>query len=437
MLPYDLRLGDCLEVLDTLEADSVDGLVCDPPYHLESIVDRYGGDDAKPTGFGTDGAYQRGSAGFMGKAWDGRTAGGVLIAQDPGTWRKAWRVLKPGAYLFAFSATRTQHRMVTAIEDAGFIIHDQIAWMFGSGMPHSHKLSVYLERRLAYRIINADGKQEWLYLDDNTPMAVEPPFRDPEAELWWGWGTDIKPAWEPVCMAQKPLRGGLAANTRSYGVGALNIEAARIPGGDGSETGGRWPANVAHDGSPEVMDAFAVAGDRGAASPVFKRNADKHRNTFNAWPGNTDEDGSTFHGDAGSPARFFFCAKATRRDRNEGCDELEEKPLLWSSGEQSAGTFQSEGTNKAAKNHHPTVKPVELMRWLIRLAVPKGGLVLDPFMGSGSTGKACMAEGMRFIGIEMDADYMKIAQARVGHAHALAVKESLALSDPKRQLAMF
>jgi site-specific DNA-methyltransferase (adenine-specific) len=403
-----LHHGNCREVLRSLADASIDSCVTDPPYELTS---------ARPGGRSpaTEGKVMKG---FMGMAWDG-----TGVANDVGMWAEVLRVLKPGGYLLAFSGTRTYHRMVCAIEDAGFEIRDQIGWAFGSGFPKSH-----------------NGE--------------------------WG-GTALKPAWEPICVARKPLIGTVEANWLAHGTGALNIDGCRIqtdealragaggtwdalhqhegragevsaqrryqdkggtnfaatPGPRGGDAAGRWPANLCHDGSDEVLAAFPR--EAGAAAPVHKRNGDKFRNAFGAFAGNLDEGGSTYHADTGSAARFFYCAKASREDRNEGCEHFAKQPLLWSAGEQNPGSFQADGTDRSAHNHHPTVKPTDLMRWLVRLVTPKGGIVLDPFMGSGSTGKACALEGLQFIGIEQEGEYIAIAQARIdcamrqGHQPAL------------------
>jgi len=255
-----------------------------------------------------------------------------------------------------------------------------------------------------------------------------------------GLGTALKPAWEPIVMARKPLVGTVAANVERFGTGGLNIEECRVgtavetwpisrsyapgqmqPGHSGETQGtgdappGRWPANLIHDGSEEVLACFPA--NAGAAAPVHKRNGDKFRNTFGAFAGDVDEAGSTFQGDSGSAARFFYCAKASRQDRNEGLRGRDKKLLNWSSGTQSPGTFQAPGTDRTSENHHPTVKPTDLMRYLCRLVTPKGGTVLDPFMGSGSTGRGAIREGFGFIGIEIDAEYCEIACLRI-HADA-------------------
>lgn len=384
-MSYQILHGDVREQLKTLADASVDSIVTDPPYEL----------------------------GFMGKTWD-RSG----IANDVAMWSEGLRVLKPGGHLLAFGGSRTYHRMACAIEDAGFDIRDQIMWVYGSGFPKSH---------------NLDGDRD-------------------------GWGTALKPAHEPIVVARKPLIGTVAANVFQHGTGALNIDGCRIetnsevltagsgnipcrhpeglprsrdgeasaasryqdsgstnfaalPGPRGGDIKGRWPANLIHDGSDEVVACFPA--EAGAAAPVTIRNGDKFRNSFGVFAGNVDERGSTLHGDSGSAARFFYCAKASREDRNEGCESFSKKPLLWSSGTQNPGSFQAEWTDRSAQNNHPTVKPTDLMRYLCRLVTPPGGTVLDYFMGSGSTGKAALYEGFHFIGIEREAEYCAIAKARM------------------------
>jgi len=416
--------GDCLEVMRTMPDNSVDSVVTDPPYHL-TAGKRGGAGAASEHAEGSPFARvsRLNSGGFMGKSWDGGD-----IAQQPEVWAEALRVLKPGGYLLAFGGTRTYHRMVCAIEDGGFEIRDQIGWAFGSGFPKSH-----------------NGE--------------------------WG-GTALKPAWEPICMARKPLIGTVEQNWCEHGTGALNIDGCRIPtsedlragaggipcrhdetmprgrtgepsansryaseGGTdfamkpgprgGSETG-RWPANLIHDGSDEVVALFPR--DAGAAAPVTVRNGDKFRTAYGAFKGNRDESGSTFQRDSGSAARFFYVPKTDRADRNDGCEHMERKPLNWCSGTQSPGTFQAEGTDRSSPNHHPTVKPTDLMRYLCRLVTPAGGVVLDAFMGSGSTGRGAVLEGFRFIGIEREAEYVEIARARIDSARRQGHQPSLDLA---------
>jgi DNA modification methylase len=322
----------------------------------------------------TDPPYE---LGFMGKKWDS-----TGIAYDVELWREVLRVLKPGGHLLAFSGSRTYHRMAVAIEDAGFEVRDQIMWIYGSGFPKSLDIQKSIEKSDKYGFGSIK-------------------------KTWQGWGTALKPAHEPIVMARKPLIGTVANNVLTWGVGGLNIDASRV-GDDGGTrlevqtkdkglyapgTGqltrgyggvieglGRWPANVIHDGDPYVVELFP-----------------------------------------NDAARFFYCAKTSKRDRNEGLDEFEIKSaaemvdrVVDSDGMKSprAGAGRTSGS----QNHHPTVKPTDLMAYLCRLVTPKGGTVLDPFMGSGSTGKAAMYEGFKFIGIEMTDEYLPIAKARIEFA---------------------
>ena len=381
--------GDCRDLLPTLEAESVHSVVTDPPYHL-TAGKRGGSGDASVNPDSPAGRSMV-TTGFMGKKWDGGD-----VAFDPETWRKVLRVMKPGAYLLAFGGTRTYHRMVCAIEDAGFEIRDQLAWVYGSGFPKG------------------------------TDKAKIP-------EAWQGFNTALKPAWEPIVLARKLMIGTLAENLQAHGCGALNIDGCRIegepttrfkPGGAnqfpheddawepkgvtvGSDEG-RWPANIAHDGSEEVLAHFPEApgqqGDvRGTEPSVPAKNV---YGTFGRSPA------PPLRGDSGSAARFFYCAKTDREDRDHGV-QGEKRPLLWSSGEQNPGAFQSPNTDRSARNHHPTVKPTALMRWLVRLVTPPGGTVLDPFTGSGSTGRAAILERFDFIGMEGEDEYIPIIHARI------------------------
>jgi site-specific DNA-methyltransferase (adenine-specific) len=401
-LPYTLHMGDCIEVMRGIPDNSVDSIVTDPPYEL----------------------------GFMGKSWD---ASG--IAYSVAMWREALRVLKPGGHLLAFSGSRTYHRMACAIEDAGFEIRDQLMWVYGSGMPKSRNVAKY-------------------------------DLQGDDAARWEGWGTALKPSHEPIVMARKALVGTVAANLLAYSTGAINIDACRISvtdhayarncsgdrghagtrgadgtgatdirTGGGSAAQGRWPANLIHDGSAEVVAMFPA--NAGAAAPVHKRSADKFRNSYGAFAGNIDEAGSTLHGDSGSAARFFYCPKATRMDRNEGCEDLEKKPLLWSSGTENPGSFQAEGTDKSSQNFHPTVKPTDLMAYLVRLITPPGGTVLDPFMGSGSTGKACVREGFHFAGIDKTPEYVEISHCRIAHEYARVLEAARRQPAEVPQLDLF
>lgn len=354
MEKFVLHYGDCLAVLRTLPDNSVDSVVTDPPYGLS----------------------------FMGKKWD-------YDVPSVDVWAECLRVLKPGGHLLAFAGTRTQHRMAVRIEDAGFEIRDMIAWVYGSGFPKSRNLS---------------GD-------------------------WQGWGTALKPALEPITVARKPLVGTVAVNVLEHGTGALNIDGCRVEGESTRRTNtaemgyhggnlaneyqtgsdaGRWPANLIHDGSDEVVALFPDApGQQGKVTG--------NEPTANGFSGPVKFSGMIGRqasgdprGDSGSAARFFYCAKTSRKDRHEG---------LTDPGPQfEHGTTLRKVENTATTgNDHPTVKPTDLMAYLCRLVTPPGGVVLDPFMGSGSTGKAAMREGFRFIGIEREAEYLEIARARVLH----------------------
>jgi site-specific DNA-methyltransferase (adenine-specific) len=382
--------GDCTVALRYLARDSflVDAVVTDPPYHLASIVARLGSPDAAPIQSGATGAYARASAGFMGQQWDGGD-----IAFRPDTWRRVYDVMKPGAHLVAFSATKGYHRMACAIEDAGFEIRDMLAWLYGTGFPKSH---------------NLDGE-------------------------WDGWGTAMKPGIEPIVFAQKPIsEDSIAANVARWGVGAINIDGCRIhaddaqggaytvrrfaPGADVNRNGawkrdevfegemkpGRWPANVLHDGSEEVLAAFAAFGDdKGAVAPVGERGSDKFRNVYGAFSGNGDN-GKTFRADTGTAARFFYSSKATQGERIFECRTC------------GAHTIGKPPCGHDDLRTHPTVKPISLMQWLVTLICPPGGLVLDPFAGTGTTAAAARAARMQSLSIEADEKHVRDIAVRLG-----------------------
>lgn len=371
------------------------------------------------------------TGGFMGKSWDS-------TLPDPEVWRAVLRVLKPGGYLLAFSGTRTYHRMVSAIEDAGFEVRDCLMWVYGSGFPKSHNVSKGIdkmyghERRVVSQVTDRRGDGTVLGVGHSPAMTDDTPISE-EAEVWDGWGSALKPSLEPICLAMRPLDGNIQRNVREHGTGALNIEACRIgtdggtrrleqtpvgpsgwrTGGEIGVTGsGRWPANLCHDGSEEVLALFPKTG----ASPKSKpRSPDGPAQA--TW--SLGREGGTQVGydePAGlSAARFFYCAKASARDRDEGLEDLHAK---------DAGSLQFRANGDFGddipqrKNVHTTVKPTSLMQWLVRLITPPGGTVLDPFTGSGSTGKACGLEGFRFTGIEMTEEYIEIARKRIAFGYA-------------------
>jgi DNA modification methylase len=405
-----LHVGDMAAVLAGLPECSVDSVVCDPPYHLTSIVKRFGGKGAAAAKHGTDGAFARASRGFMGQTWDG---GDVAFRVE--TWAAVLRVLKPGGHLVAFSGTRTYHRMVCAIEDTGFEVRDQLAWLYGTGFPKSHDVAKGIAKlKGAERRVVAERAQRCNF-DPNSlggggfkrgTIVVSEPATS-EAATWDGWGTALKPAHEPVVLARKPLsEGSVAANVLKWGTGAINVDGCRVEteaspvsarltkgrglgygGGDGERgawdgSAGRFPANVIHDGSDEVMAAFpesdrAPTGERVITSKAHvsvANGANRDRMTF----GPPDA--------GGSAARFFFSAKADADDR--------------------------------LGSKHPTVKPVDLMQWLVRLVTPPGGVVLDTFAGTGTTGEAAWREGFDAILVERDPAYAEDIRRRMALALA-------------------
>jgi DNA modification methylase len=385
---YTLYLGNSLDVLDTLPDNSVDSIVTDPPYEI----------------------------GFMGKGWDN-----TGIAFNVEIWKKALRVLKPGGHMVAFNHSRMFHRMMVAIEDAGFEIRDTIMWLYGSGFPKSLNI----------------GKQ----FDDNSK----------ESNQWNGWGTALKPAYEPIVLARKPIaEQNIAQNVLKWGVGGINIDECRVgndivsvhnapkgtfAGGEqgrGSDTetyrehNGRFPANIIHDGSDEVVSGFPETKSSGGE---FNANDYEEKGVAT----NFTRGDYVGKNDSGSASRFFYTAKASQDDRNEGLDiagfeARRESDRVKDDG--AGGDNPRNRTNKPRLNTHPTVKPTDLMKYLVRLITPKGGVVLDLFMGSGSTGKAVMLENAErqsnyhFIGIDMTKEYVEIAKARIDYAIANPLGEA-------------
>ena len=454
--------GDCLVVMEKMKKCSVDSIVTDPPYHLTSIVERFGKEGSAPAKFGTDGAFARASKGFMGKEWDG---GDIAFQVD--TWRKCFELLKPGGHLIAFSGSRTYHRMAVAIEDAGFEIRDQCIWLYGSGFPKSHNIGKQIDKiqgneRKVIGTIERGSVQD--AINKGVGYTADPANKNNKAifgygtetvtkgnSQWEGWGTALKPAHEPMVLARRPIdQKSVADNVLKHGVGGINIDDCRVQckpyddivrpdrtdaqaynffrGGEqerinvrkttrrqsrseqnvwtdnnsgmkpdmfaDADPRGRYPSNVMHDGSKVVEDIFPKTKSTNISR---ERKAGSEFGQNSGWNKHNNKDSGLMpaYGDEGSASRYFYTAKTNQAERNAG-----------------------------ANNTHPTVKPVELMRYLVRLVTPKAGLVLDPFMGSGSTGMAAREEEFKFIGIEKEEEYYEIAKARIKN-----VKPQLKLFD--------
>lgn len=396
-----LYSGDCIDVMKKLPNNSIDSVVTDPPYHLTSIVKRFGKSnlehpaDKNLNGINA-GAFKRLSKGFMGKQWDGGD-----IAFQSALWAEVLRILKPGGYICSFGGTRTYHRMACAIEDAGFVTHPMIAWVFGTGFPKAHSVSKQIDKfaGVTREVVGKSrrhgggikGNGTSYELDPSVPNITIPATAD--VKKWDGWfysTQTMKPAFEPIYLGQKPFSEKTgAANVLRWGTGAINIDGCRIPtvgrpwrdatakitpskfgamGGSkaiGKTYLGRWPSNLCHDGSDEVLAHFPDS--------VGNPNQN-HTTSTNAWFGGGHNNSIGYY-DSGSAARFFYTAKASKDDR--------------------AGSL------------HPTVKPVSLIRWLVRLITPPNGIVLDCFAGSGTLGTACYRENFNCILIEKEKEYIQ------------------------------
>jgi len=409
-MTFTILHGNNLEVLPTLADNSVDSIVTDPPYEL----------------------------GFMGKGWD---SSGIAYSVE--LWAECLRVLKPGGHLLSFGGTRKFHRVAVAIEDAGFEIRDNIAWLYGSGFPKSLDVSKAIDKAAGVereQILATGGLHKNKNLnDDNWSKIGTEAMMDsnqpstPEAQQWKGWGTALKPAHEPIIVARKPLEGTVAHNVLTHGTGALNIDGSRIESSDGqqvrpsatksegwgmgngtenwqSHTQGRWPANMILD--EHTAGLLDEQSGLSKSTNTERNNSARSNQSF----GLEDKNVTGGHSDSGGASRFFYVAKASKRDRNEGLEGLEDKANSKFAQDKWSLENMSFGNTAPAKNFHPTVKPTALMGYLVKLVTPPNGTVLDPFTGSGSTGKAAILNGFDFIGIEMTEDYLPIIKARLEHA---------------------
>jgi DNA modification methylase len=450
-MSWTIHHGDCREVMATLDAESVDAIVSDPPYFLGFM--NKGWDKQNPKALDCDGLPgSRGHGRKPGESSSIARQNSIASYNVHLQWAvEALRVAKPGAHLLAFGGTRTYHRLACAIEDAGWEIRDCVMWVYGSGFPKSHNVANAIDKSLGCgnrgRAIPAasthlpSGKYASEKLTSNPVETYS--ARTPQGEPWQGWGTALKPAWEPIIVARKPLVGTVADNVLRHGTGGINVDGCRVHSGpsqggrvsgetalgqssgwnahanrtteiDRSMESGRWPANLIHDGSEEVVGLFPANVKGGTWN---RTDGARH---FNNDGEPTDYQTSGSDSTTGSAARFFYCAKASKADRDEGCEGLQERAQAATYGDLGAmeGNPRKVATGhiQRVRNHHPTVKPTALMRYLCRLVTPPGGVVLDPFTGSGSTGKGAVLEGFRFIGIEREAEYVEIAKARIAAA---------------------
>lgn len=421
---YKIYNGDMLDMLQVIEPESIDAIVCDPPYEL----------------------------GFMNKSWDST---GIAFKKE--TWQNCFEVLKPGGYLLAFGGSRTYHRIACAIEDAGFEIRDCIMYLYGCGFSKSYNIGLAIDKKNGVDNrtgnIRTDGVNNQNICYDFKTM--KPKFEERIAQNeWQGWGTCLKPAYEPIIVARKPFKGSVVDNIIKYRVGGINIDECRIENTNadnydlekrqvskavgsnndgwfldkmrnystkhGVVDNGRFPANVIL--TYDETDFDEVCG----GMPYTKNNTKTHsaKNSDNNVNFNASKSVNVIgYEDSGSASRYFYCAKASKKDRDEGLDAFEERKTTDGCIRANVETARKFGANSALrKNIHPTCKPTELMQYLVRLVSPKGATILDPFMGSGSTGKAVMFENRerdanyKFIGIELTDEYLPIAQARIEYA---------------------
>ena len=439
---YKLYHGNMLDMLEVIQPNTIDSIITDPPYGLTSITKRFGNEKSAECKYGKDGSFQRLSKGFMGKEWDGS---GIEYNID--AWRKCYEVLKPGGYLLAFGGSRTFHRIACAIEDAGFEIKDTIMWLYGQSMPKGMNIGLALDKRhgIDNRTgnVRTDGKGtdsgSNIYNSNNGSSNMTKEYEERVAQnKWKGWNTQLKPSYEPIIVARKPFKGTILDNIEKYGVGGINIDECRVrnetisihnapkgtfAGGEygrGSDTSsyrdstGRFPANtiLTYDETDfdEVCGGFPYTKNGGQNETSHRENWFRQETTP-----------TRFAGDSGSASRYFYCAKASKKDRDEGLEDFEEIILDIGDERPSGGSWERRTGKKPLprKNIHPTVKPTDLMQYLVRLVTPNNGTILDPFNGSGSTGKAVMYENKernknyKYIGVELTEEYLPIAKARI------------------------
>lgn len=396
MEKYQIKVGDNIQLMKQLPDNSIDSIVSDPPYGLS----------------------------FMNKKWD-------YVVPSVEFWKEVYRVLKPGGHILSFGGTRTYHRMVVNMEYAGFEIRDQIMWLYGSGFPKSLNIgkAIYKIEGNEREVVGLDpnsigGDREREFINGSNIKRTRNEFLTKGQTQWEGWGTAIKPANEPICLARKPLsEKSVAENVLKWGTGGINVDGCRVGseggtkainfgdnkgGGKGKPTNdiqelneGRFPANIIL----ECICDEVIKGDIHTNPMCPCRLMDEQSGGFN---------------DKGGASRFFYQAKVSKKERNMGLDGFEDNriettSMNWEKTTNGTTDIEYKRITPTYKNNHPTVKPVQLMAYLCRLITPPGGTILDPYMGSGSTGIAALLEGFNFIGMEMNPEYAKIAEARISN----------------------
>jgi len=395
---FTLLKGDCLKTLKQIADCSIDSVICDPPYHLQSITKRFGGDNSAEAKYGTDGLFQRSSKGFMNKTWDG---GDIAFRTD--VWKECFRVLKPGGHLLAFGGTRTMHRITCAIEDSGFEIRDLLCWIQYQGFPKSRNISldmdkmVGLEKTLTggYCIGNVD-KKDRPHLNNAGSQEYNYNPKSQQAQKWDGFGTALKPSHEPATIARKPIEQGLsiAKNVLKWGTGAMNIDACRLQPGDPA-----WPG------------------------PQEEYNINKLEKCSNFGQLKKPDYEKIIHDQGRWPANIYQCPKPSRKEKEAGLSHLD--PITGAEAvnrePDSAGINNPRAgagrTSEEVRNTHPTIKPRGVMEWAIRLLTPPGGVVLDPFAGSGTTGVSSIVQGFDCILCELTPEYWPIIEGRVADGY--------------------
>ena len=403
---YKLYQGSMLDMLNVIEPDSIDSIVTDPPYELN----------------------------FMNKGWDNS---GIAFQKE--TWEKCYTALKPGGYLLAFGGSRTFHRIAVAIEDAGFEIRDTIMWLYGSGFPKSMNLGKAVESKLVNGSANT---QDWKnlkgtkvetgdwglnanafeygarpsdYSEDGHMRVDKVDYQTEEGKQWDGWGTSLKPAYEPVIVARKPCEGSCVDNVMKYGVGGINIDGCRVETNEDIKIHNYTQNSGIYGKYDSKIEEHSTNQGRFPSNVILTYDESDKDEVCGGMPIENYE----------SANRYFYCAKASQKDRDEGLEDFELQRKAgygYDRGYMNAGEGMFKDRQTAKRNTHPTVKPCELMQYLVRLVTPKGGTVLDPFNGSGSTGKATMFENKdrnadyKYIGIELTSEYLPISQARIEYA---------------------